>query len=133
MYLRTMSTAAGQALEITSGESVALRSLEMWALTLWAPWAVSLTPAKPSRFSAPASRSIETPLKYPAKLGATDAYTFSPDSRSRLRRGRSMRTFLACAGQTFTHSSHATHASGMTDALPPRTRIALTGQCRTHL
>ena len=68
-----MSTAAGQALEMTSGESVSARSRETCALTDSAPCAVSLTPANPNLRRAAASCPIVTPLKYPAKLGATEA------------------------------------------------------------
>ena len=72
-YFLTMSTAAGQADEMTSGESVSARSFETCALTDSAPCAVSLTPANPAALSAAAICPIVTPLKYPAKLGATDA------------------------------------------------------------
>ena len=73
-YLRIMSTAAGHALDTMNGVSGhSASSFETCALTLSAPCAVSETPAKPTSFSAAASRPMETPLKKAAKLGATDA------------------------------------------------------------
>ena len=68
-----MSTDAGQALDMTSGSLVSARISVTRALTACAPCAVSLTPAKPSFPRAAAICPIVTPLKYPVKLGATDA------------------------------------------------------------
>ena len=58
-----MSTAAGQADEMTSGESVSARSFDTCELTDSAPCAVSLTPSKPAALSAAATWPIVTPLK----------------------------------------------------------------------
>ena len=64
MYLRMKSTHAGQAEEIITevrGDSAKRRFT--WDETDSAPCAVSETPSKPASASAPARRSMETPLK----------------------------------------------------------------------
>ena len=65
--------------------------------------------------------------------GARDTTTGLGLRSSAATRGTSSRTRLAPLGQAATQAPQATHRSGITTAWAELTRMALTGQARTHL